>query len=173
MENFKITEMTPLLKSEICCWDRFSGKNNSNYQKIQDYICVRGLKFYFQQHEENSKNFKETYNYVLKDESKILGFNCFKIDKIKENEVLLVQSIAIHPYEQKKRYAKKLLLEILTNPDTYMKTIPNIVQAEIEPSNKASEKLFRSLGNEYSIIGDAYFNEINIDYESIIEKQKG
>lgn len=173
MEKLQITKMTPLLKNEICLWDRFSTENIDGYKNIQKYICFNGLKRYFQLHDSNSFLYNNAFNYVLKGEKgKILGFLCCRFDKFNREKSLFIQSIVVHPYEQKKGYAKEFLKMILLNPEKFIGVVPDKVSASIEPSNKASKNLFKSLGDDYYFEKNELFEDIIIDYQSIVRKQE-
>lgn len=177
MEELKIQEMTPILKDEVCLWDRFSTENSVGYQNITRFICLRGLNTFFQDHEKIKKINpikNEDHNYVLKGEKgKILGFICYRLDRIDGQTRMHIQAIAIHPYEQQKGYGRELLKIILSEPGKYMSKKPDIITADIDPRNRGSKKLFESLTNNYSYENSGFFDEIKINYKDIEEALKG
>ena len=173
IKDLKIVKMTTLLKNKLFRWDRFCGQNNDGYKRIEKYICLRGLRQYFQEQCQEKLEGRNQFKYVLKGEKgKILGFICFMTYKANYRNVMYVQSIAIHPNEQHKGYGKKLIMKILDNPEKYMEATPDVVSAHVCRSNTESYSLFRELGQKREIypIDDVY-DIIEVDYKSI--KRKG
>jgi len=151
MENFKLDLITDADLEEIDSWKK-TYRDNEEFTKIIYYIMggmssdIKGLLKNL--HDKNPIGENEL-NLVLaaKENDEVVGaIVADMFDRKTKHPELYIHFIFTKPTYQSKGVGKKMLTELFLNLTKYFKTKPQIVFANIDKTNIASQKLFSKFG---------------------------
>ncbi len=185
-KKLKIKKINPILKFKLKLWDRYKGKDIDGYEKILNYVSVRGVEAYvygFKHKDEDSlfdsysilSKQQEHHAYVLEEKGKIKSFMYFRLDDEKTNKPrMYIQAIATHPLYQHQGYATEFMNTILKNPTKFMSVKPITIYGLVDTGNFECHNFFQKFGEttkEY--IGmDFYRVDTTINYDEIVKREK-
>ena len=164
MKRLKVVKLNPILKKQICSWDKYKDKSVEGYARIQEFLSHDGLEAYINEYCNRRERQglaglllfphlgKDIHQLALVEGFSAKGFISFRVDdKRTKNPRIYIQGIAIHPKHQGEGYGSAFMDIILKKPLDYMSVAPTKVYGLVDKDNFRAKKLFEGLGETKAI----------------------